>query len=109
MKIVSLLLALLLQAPQPVSKVVVGLLNGQQVTIDDPEFSGFIQGRIPDAVLVYRQQSVHGEMPTKTISRIDFGEYKKGQPVTLILTLQNGQKMEVQTERQRFLMLRGNT
>jgi hypothetical protein len=109
MKIVSLIVALLFQAPAPVSKVVVGLINGQQVVVEDPEFTGFIHGRSLDSVLFYRHQPVHGVMPTRTIARIDFGEYKKGQPVTLMLTLRNGQKLEVQTERNQFLMLRGNT
>lgn len=109
MKIVSLLIALLFQAPAPVSKVVVGLINGQQVVVEDPEFSGFIHGRSFDSVLFYRRQPVHGMMPTRTIARIDFGAYQQGQPVTLMLTLRNGQKLEVQTERDHFLMLRGNT
>src|SRR5262245_2279947 len=111
MKIVSLLLALMFQAPAPapVSKVVVGLINGQQVVVEDPEFSGFIHGRSPDSVLFYLHQPVHGVMPTSTIARIDFAEYKKGQPATLMLTLRNGQKLEVQTERNQSLMLRGNT
>jgi hypothetical protein len=109
MKILSLLIALLFQTPAPAPKVVVGLINGQQVVVEDPEFYGFIHGRSQDSVLFYRRQSVHGVMPTKTIARIDFGEYKKGQPATLLVTLRNGQKLEVQTERAPFLMLRGNS
>src|SRR5215475_11763274 len=107
MKIVSLLLALMFQAPAPVSKVVVGLINGQQVVVEDPEFTGFIHGRSLDAVLFYKLEPVHGVMPTRTITRIDFGEYRRGQPATLMLTLRNGQKLEVETERDRYLMLRG--
>src|SRR5689334_19093596 len=106
MTVLSLLLAMLLQAPAPAPKIVVGLISGQQVVINDPEFTGFIQGRSMDAVLVYRQQQIHGEMPTRAIARIDFGAYRKGQPATLFLTLRDGRKLEVQTERKHFVMLR---
>ncbi len=109
MWILSLFLSLLLQAETAPPKVVVGLLTGQQVVIENPEFSGFIYGRGSDAVLAYRQQSIRGEMPTRSISRIDFGEYRRGQPIAVTVTLRNGQKLEVQAERQNFVTLRGQT
>ena len=58
--ILNLLLVLLLQAPQvplppapPVSStanltVVVGLNDGMKLTVSDPEFTGFIEGRSTD-------------------------------------------------------------
>ena len=65
MAILSLLLMFLFQAPQT---VVVGLDDGMKVTMDTPDFSGFIEGRGSDAVLLYREKTFHGEMPVKTIS-----------------------------------------
>jgi len=109
MRIPTLFLALLLQAPAPAAKVIVGLVDGQQVVVENPEFFGFIQGRNSDAVLVYRQDQVHGQMPTNIISKIEFGEYKKGRPAALTLTLRNGQKLDVESERRDFVTLRGKT
>src|SRR5439155_25492845 len=62
-----------------------------------------------DAVLKYRQEKLHGQMPTKAISKIEFGEYKRGQPIGLTITLRNGQKLEAQSEHRNFLMLNGKT
>lgn len=109
MLILDLLFVLLLQTPTPGQKVVVGLGDGQQIVVENPEFSGFIEGRNGDAVLMYRQQNFHGEMPMKTISRIEFGAYKKGKPFPMIVTLRNGQKLEVQSERRDFVTLKGKT
>jgi len=107
MFIVSLLFALLLQAPG--QKVIVGLDDGRQVAVENPVFSGFIEGRNGDAVLMYRQDRVHGEMPVSTVSRIDFGLYEKGKPFPLTVTLRNGQKVEVQSERRDFVTVKGKT
>jgi hypothetical protein len=109
MSIVNLILIFLLQAPPLGQKVVVGLLDGRQIVMDNPEFTGFIEGRNGDAILMYRQQKFHGEMPMKTISRIDFGEYEKGKPFSLTVTLRNGQKIQVESERRAFVTLKGNT
>jgi len=48
--------------------VVIGFQDGMKVTVGNPEFSGFIEGRSGDALLSYRQGSVHGEMPVRTQS-----------------------------------------
>ena len=104
---VGLLFALLLQAPG--QKVIVGLDDGRQVAVENPAFSGFIEGRNGDAVLMYRQDRVHGEMPVSIVSRIDFGLYKKGKPFPMSVTLRNGQKLEVQSEGRDFVTVKGKT
>ena len=109
MLILNLFLAVLLQTPAPAQKVVVGLSDGQQLVVENPEFSGFIQGRDGDAILMYRRENVHGEMPVKTISRIEFGAYEKGKPFAMTVTLRSGQKLEVHSERRDFVTLRGKT
>ena len=109
MFILNLVLVLLLQTLTVGQKVVVGLGDGQQIVMENPEYAGFIEGRNGDAVLMYRQQNFHGEMPLKTISRIEFGEYKKGKPFPMTVTLRNGQKLEVQSERRDFVTLKGKT
>ena len=105
----SLFIALWFQTAAPVGRVVVGLTNGQQVVVENPEFSGFIQGRNTDAVLMYRHEKFHGQMPASSISRIEFGEYRRGQPFALTVTLKNGQKLEVQSESRDFVTLTGKT
>jgi hypothetical protein len=109
--IVSLFFALLLQAPVavPGQKVIVGLDDGQQIIVADPEFSGFIEGRSGDAILMYRQENFHGEMPLRTIQRIEFGDYRKGKPFQMTVTLRNGQKLQVENERREFVTLKGKT
>jgi hypothetical protein len=107
--LLNLLLAFMLQTPTPGQKVVVGLDHGQEVTVQDPEFTGFIEGRSGDAVLLYHQAHLHGEMPLKTIARIQFGRYKRGKPFSLIVTLRNGQTLQVESERRDFVSLRGKT
>jgi hypothetical protein len=105
----NLLIALLLQTPQPVSTVVVGLTDGQQLLIENPEFSGFIQGRGGEALLTYRHLKFRGQMPTNAIARMEFAEYRKGQPFTLRLTLKSGQRLQVQSESRSFVTVTGKT
>ena len=110
MLLLNVLFILLLQTVQNTGRIVtVGLGDGQQLVIENPEFSGFIDGRAGDAVLMYRQQNFHGELPLRTISRIEFGEYKKGGPYPMTVTLKNGQKLEVQSERRDFMTVKGKT
>ena len=106
MVILNVLLAFLLQAPA--QTIIVGLVDGQQLVLENPDFSGFIETRASDAVLMYRQEKFQGEMSLKSVSRIDFGEYQKGKPFSVTVTLRNGQKIEVQTRRD-FIMLKGRT
>ena len=49
MSILNLVLVLLLQTPEIGQKVVVGLGDGQQIVMQDPEFTGFIEGKNGDA------------------------------------------------------------
>jgi hypothetical protein len=111
--IINLLLALMLQTPAPAPApgqiVLVGLEGGQELAVQDPEFTGFIEGRSGDAVLMYHQGSFHGEMPLKTIARIEFRTYRRGQPFALTVTLRNGQTLQVESERRDFVSLRGKT
>jgi hypothetical protein len=109
----TLLLAMTVQGvqtPAPrVLRVVVGLADGQQLIVEDPQFSGIIQGRATDALLTYRQDKFHGKMPVTSASRVEFGEYKKGQPFSLTITLRNGQKLQVESERYDYLTIIGKT
>ena len=106
MLILGFLLTLLFQTPQT---VIVGLDDGMRVVVETPDFSGFIEGKGADAVLLYHEKRFHGEMPLKTISRIDFGPYKKGKAFQLKLTLRNGDELDVESERRDFLTIRGKT
>jgi hypothetical protein len=108
MLILNLMMMFMLQTP-PGQTVVVGLGDGQQLVVQNPEFSGFIEGRSGDAVLMYRQENFHGEMPMKTIARIEFLPYKKGKPFPMTVTLKNGQKLEVESERRDFFTVKGKT
>jgi hypothetical protein len=89
--------------------VLVGLTNNTQVTLNDVQFSGFIElqqdGKL---TLRYQQDGLHGALAVDAISRIDFG-YERGEPFPLSVTLKNGQKLEVRTEYRKFLRLRGTT
>jgi len=108
--ILNLLIALLLQAPVPAPPLkVVVMTGGQQVVIENPEFTGFIQGRSADAVLVYRQQTVRGRMPVGLIAKIELGEYRKGQPIAMTVTLKDGQSLKLESDQQKFVMLKGKT
>ena len=102
-------LLLLLWFQNPVQKVVVGFQDDEQLVVENPKFTGFIETRDNDAVLIYREQAFHGELSVKSISRIDFGKYKKGKPFQLSVTLMNGQTMEVQTELRDFITVQGKT
>jgi hypothetical protein len=106
MLILSFLLTFLFQAPQT---VIVGLDDGMKVIVDTPDFSGFIEGKGADAVLLYHEKTFHGEMPVKTIARIEFGPYKKGKPFQLKVTLRSGDELNVESERRDFVTIRGNT
>jgi hypothetical protein len=106
MLILSFLLTFLFQAPQT---VIVGLDDGMKVTVDTPDFSGFIEGKGADAVLLYHEKTFHGEMPVKTIARIEFGPYKKGKPFQLKVTLRSGDELNVESERRDFVTIRGKT
>ena len=107
--LLNVLLFFWLQAPPPAARVIVGLVDGQQLVVENPEFSGFIETRGNDLVLAYRQENFHGNLSVKSISRVDFGEYKKGKPFQLTVTLRNGQKLEVQSDGRDYLMLQGRT
>jgi len=104
--ILNAFLMLWLQTP---GAVVVGLEDGQKLVVEDPEFSGFIEGRGDQAFLIYRQEKFHGQMPLNAVSRIDFGKYKRGESFPLTVTLKSGKKLEVQSERRYFVMVRGKT
>jgi hypothetical protein len=106
---VNLLIALLLQTPLTAGRVVAGLIEGRQVVVDDPEYSGFIEGRGAGAVLMYRRHRVQGQMPVSAISRIDFLAYRKGMPFALAVTLKNGQKVEVQADGPNFVTVKGKS
>jgi hypothetical protein len=109
--LLTLVLSVLLQAAPaaPPQMVVVGMEDGVKVTFDAPDFSGFIDGHSTDAVLIYRERNLHGEMPLKTISRIDFAPYQKGKPFQLKVTLRNGDELKVETEHRDFVMIKGKT
>ena len=111
MLVLSLILAVILQAPAnttPNNPVVVGLKDGQKLALDSAQFTGFIESRDTGDVLLYRQKNFHGELKLDAIERIDFN-YKKGQPYTLGVTLKNGQKLRVQSDKRDFVMLKGAT
>jgi hypothetical protein len=97
------------QAPPPAGRVIVGFVDGQQLLVEDPQFSGFIETRGTDAGLKYRQQSFRGDLDVKSISRVDFDEYRRGEPFRLTVTLKNGQKVQVQTQGPKFLIVKGRT
>ena len=108
----TFLLLLFLQTPAPSvagQTVLVGLNGGRTVAIGSPEFNGFIDGRGGDAVLTYREGHVHGEMPLRTISRIDFGRYQSGRPFLLTVTLRNGDRVNVESEQRDFVTIKGKT
>ena len=105
----SLFLMFLLQTPPPSPKVTVGLEDGQQVTIENPQFFGFIESSLGGAFLMYRQKDLHGQLPVSEISRIDFGRYERGQPYPMNITLRSGQILPVVSEYRNYLMVRGKT
>ena len=125
MRILNLVWILLLETPQAAQvpstppqaalpatagqTVVIGFQDGMKVTVGNSEFSGFIEGRSGDAVLSYREGSVHGEMPVRTIDKIEFGPYRRDKPFSLKVTLRNGDQFDVETERRDFLSIKGRT
>jgi hypothetical protein len=125
MRILNLVWILLLQTPQAAQvpspppqaalpatagqTVVIGFQDGMKVTVGNPEFSGFIEGRSGDALLLYRQRSLHGEMPVRTIARIEIGPYRRDKPFSLKVTLRNGDQLDVEAERRDFVSIKGRT
>ena len=111
MFVLNFMVALVLfQTPAPAKTVVVvGLTGGQQLAIDNPQFSGFIETRDPgEPVLVYRQKQFHGEMKLSAIRRIDVN-YQKGKPFQLDVTLKNGNKLSVEAAGREFVIVKGTT
>lgn len=109
MIIASLFLVLMIQAHAAGEKVVVGLDGGQTVTVQDPQFSGFIDGHNGEAILMYRQGHIHGQMPLKTVARIEFEPYQKGKPFALAVTLRTGEILHLESERRDYVTVRGTT
>jgi len=107
--IVNLLFVALMQTPAPPVRVTVGLTDGQRIVIENPEFSGFIQGRNGEAVLIYREAKFHGQLPIPIISKIEFGAYKRGEPFAMFVTLKDGQNLHVESEYRSYVTLRGRT
>src|SRR5262245_943774 len=107
--LLNLIVFLGLQAAPPASRVIVGLVDGQQLLVEDPHFSGFIETRGTDAGLKYRQDRFHGNLDLQTVARIDFDDYQAGKPFRLTVTLRSGQKIQVRSEGPRFLVLKGKT
>src|SRR5689334_14843767 len=95
--------------PVPASRVIVGLVDGQQLLVEDPQFLGFIETRGTDAGLKYRQETFRGDLDLKSIARIDFGQYQRGEPFRLSVTLKNGQRVQVQSAGPKFLVVKGRT
>ena len=111
MLITKLFLLLMLQtpAPAPGRTIVVGLRNSQQLVVQDPQFTGFIDGHNGDALLMYREGDFHGLIPLKNVSRIEFGPYRKGEPFAMTVTLRSGQTLCVHSEGSNYVSLRGKT
>ncbi len=109
--LLNLILFFGLQEPAvpPPLHVIVGLVDGQQLLVENPQFSGFIETRGNDAGLKYRQDNFHGNLTVKSISRLDFEGYKKGKPFRLTVTLKSGQKIQVESEGPKFLVVKGQT
>jgi hypothetical protein len=96
-------------AAAPPLRVVVGLVDGQKLLVEDPRFSGFIETSADNAQLKYHQDTFHGLLDVKALSRVDFDEYQAGRPFRLTVTLKNGQKIQVQSEGPKFLTVKGRT
>jgi hypothetical protein len=107
--ILNLVVALMLQIVPPGQTIVVGLEDGHQLVLQNPEFSGFIEGRNGDAVLMYRQSKFHGEIALKNITRIDFHPARHGRPFLMKITLSDGHTLEVEPEHRNFVTVRGGT
>jgi hypothetical protein len=110
MMLLNVLLLFLAQTSVSVPNVIVGLVDGQKLVVESPQFSGFIETREPgEAFLLYRQDKFRGEVSLTSVARIDFGEYRRDQPFTLTLTLKSGQKLEVVSDRRDFVTVKGRT
>jgi hypothetical protein len=107
--LLNLILFLGPQVPPAPSRVIVGLVDGQQLLVQVPHFSGFIETRGTDAGLKYRQDKFHGDLDLASVARIDFDEYQRGKPFHLTVTLRNGQTIQVQSEGPKFLLVKGRT
>src|SRR5205823_12876685 len=108
MLILNFVLSLLFQTPQPATPpppqstvpatagqtVIVGLEDGMKVAVENPEFSGFIDGRSGDAVLLYRERAFHREMRVTAIAKIEFGPYKEGKAFPVKVTRMHGDLLE---------------
>ena len=89
--------------------VLVGLTNGEEVTLTDAQFTGFIQAREDGRIVLrYQTGAQHGALFADSISRIDFG-YRRGQPFPLTVTLRSGQTLQIASDHRNFLRLRGRT
>ena len=116
MTAIEFLLALILQAvtppPLPVIQtpplVVVGLVDGQQLAIMNPRFTGFVRSEEKQTLLLYRQKHFHGTMNVLAIQRIDLG-YDQRHPFPLKVTLKNGEILNAQSDQQIFLTVNGST
>jgi hypothetical protein len=109
--LLSIVFGLFLQVPVNIpanNPVVIGLKDGQKLALDSAQFTGFIETRDGGDVLLYRQKDFHGELKLDVIERIDFN-YKKGRPYILALTLRNGKKLNVESDKRDFVMIRGAT
>jgi len=108
----SILLMFLLQTPVSTpakTAVVVGLLDGQQLAIDNPQFTGFIESRDgSEPVLLYRQKKFRGELKLSLVQRIDF-IYTRDRTYEFNVTLKNGQKLTVEADGRDFLTVKGET
>ena len=107
MLLLNVVLFFWMQSEAP--RVIVGLIDGQQLVVENPQFLGFIETRADDAGLRYRQASFHGNLSLKSIARVDFVRYERNRPFLLTITLRNGQKIDVESEGPRFLTVKGNT
>jgi hypothetical protein len=116
MAAIHFLLALILQAIPPIPVpvvtapplVVVGLVDGQQLAIANPRFTGFMRSEEKQTLLLYRQKNFHGTMNALAIQRIDLG-YDPSVPFPLTVTLKNGQTLIAQADQQVFLTVTGST
>ena len=118
MAAIHLLLALILQtivplpAPIPVITappvVVVGLVDGQQLAITNPRFTGFIRSEEKQTLLLYRQKNFHGTLNVLAIQRIDLG-YDPRVPFPMKVTMKNGEILNAQSDQQIFVTVTGTT
>jgi hypothetical protein len=107
MLLLKVVLLFSMQAEAP--RVIVGLIDGQQLVVENPQFVGFIDTRGDDAGLRYRHASFHGTLSLKSIARVDFVRYERNSPFILKITLKNGQKIDVESDGPRFVTVKGNT